>query len=198
MNELVRNLCANGASAGPVAGGSRRWLLFALPAIAFGGVAAALVTGLGRDPRAIPSALIGRPVPNFKLPPVQGRTLGLSSDDLKSEVALVNVFASWCTACLAEHPIFMRLTRDRIVPVHGLNYKDAPADAGAWLDQHGDPYVRTGADRDGRVGIEWGVYGVPETYVVGRDGRIHYRQVGALTDEIVAKTILPLIEGLRR
>lgn len=177
---------------------TRRWWLFALPAVAFGGVAAVLLTGLGRDPRTIPSALLGKPVPKFSLPPVQGRTLGLSSENLLGEVSLVNVFASWCTACLEEHPIFMRLRREGVVPVHGLNYKDAPPDAAAWLDRYGDPYTRTGADRDGRVGIEWGVYGVPETYVVGRDGRIHHRQVGPLTEDIVTRTIMPLIQELRR
>ncbi len=198
MNELVRDLSPGRTSAEPQLGKSRRRLIFMLPALAFGGIGAALVAGLGRDPRVVPSALVGRPVPKFALPPVQGRTLGLSSENLVGEVALVNVFASWCTACLEEHPIFMRLRREGVVPVHGLNYKDAPADAAAWLDRHGDPYTRTGADRDGRVGIEWGVYGVPETYVVGRNGRIHHRQVGPLSDEIVATTIMPLIRELRR
>jgi cytochrome c biogenesis protein CcmG/thiol:disulfide interchange protein DsbE len=198
MNELVRDFSSGRNTAESRLGRSRRRLLFLLPALAFGGVGGALVAGLGRDPRVVPSALVGRPVPKFALPPVQGRTLGLSSANLMGEVALVNVFASWCTACLEEHPIFMRLGRERVVPVHGLNYKDAPQDAAAWLDKHGDPYVRTGADRDGRVGIEWGVYGVPETYVVGRDGRIHHRQVGPLSEPIVAKTLMPLIEELRR
>lgn len=196
MTELIRrsDIVASGSSVRT----SRRWLLFAIPALTFGGVATVLISGLGRDPQAVPSVLIGRSVPKFRLPPVQGRTLGLSSDDLKDEVALVNVFASWCTACLAEHPIFMRLTRERVVSVHGLNYKDTPAAVAAWLDKHGDPYVRTGADLDGRVGIEWGVYGVPETYVVGRDGRVHYRHVGPLTDDAVGTTLLPLIDRLRR
>ncbi len=198
MNELVRDFGSSRNTAESRLGRSRRRLLFLLPALAFGGVGAALVAGLRRDPRVVPSALVGRPVPKFALPAVQGRTLGLSSANLMGEVALVNVFASWCTACLEEHPIFMRLGRERVVPVHGLNYKDAPQDAAAWLDKHGDPYVRTGADRDGRVGIEWGVYGVPETYVVGRDGRIHHRQVGPLSEPIVAKTLMPLIEELRR
>jgi cytochrome c biogenesis protein CcmG/thiol:disulfide interchange protein DsbE len=198
MNELVRDLRPNRAAAERQPARSRRRLVFMLPVFAFGGVAAALIAGLGRDPRIVPSALVGRPVPRFALPPVQGRTLGLSSENLEGEVSLVNVFASWCTACLEEHPIFMRLLRERVVPVHGLNYKDAPADAAAWLDKHGDPYTRTGADRDGRVGIEWGVYGVPETYVVSRDGRIYHRQVGPLSEEIVTKTILPLIGELRR
>jgi cytochrome c biogenesis protein CcmG/thiol:disulfide interchange protein DsbE len=182
----------------PMSGNTRRWWLFAAPATVFGGVAVVLGFGLNRDPRLLPSALVGKPVPEFKLPPVQGRTLGLSSEDLKGEVSLVNVFASWCTSCLLEHSVFMRLKRESIVPVHGINYKDAPADAAAWLDKHGDSYVRTGADRDGRVGIEWGVYGVPETYVVSRDARIHYRHVGPLSEEVLATTILPLIERLRR
>lgn len=198
MNEFVRGLSPSRNTAEPQLGKSRRRLLFMLPTLAFGGIGAALVAGLGRDPRVVPSALVGRPVPKFALPPVQGRTLGLSSANLMGEVALVNVFASWCTACLEEHPIFMRLGRGSVIPVHGLNYKDAAGDAAAWLDRHGDPYTRTGADRDGRVGIEWGVYGVPETYVVDRNGRIHHRQVGPLTDEIVATTIMPLIRELRR
>src|SRR3546814_7236428 len=115
-------------------------------------------------------SLIGKPVPEFALPPVQGRTLGLSSDDLQGEVSLINVFASWCTACREEHPLFMRLRASGVVPIHGLNYRDRPEDAAGWLDELGDPYTRTGADRNGRVGIDWGVYGVPETFVVGPDG----------------------------
>jgi len=198
MSEFVRGLDSRETAAEHPSSRSRRRLLFVLPAFAFGGVAAALIGGLGRDPRVVPSALVGRGVPKFALPPVQGRTLGLASENLVGEVSLVNVFASWCTACLEEHPIFMRLRREGVVPVHGLNYKDTPADAAAWLDKHGDPYARTGADRDGRVGIEWGVYGVPETFVVGRDGRIRHRQVGPLTEDIVAKTVMPLIVELRR
>jgi len=198
MNEIVRDLGSDRTAVESRTGTSRRRLLFILPALAFGGVAAALIAGLGRNPRVLPSALVGRRVPKFALPPVQGRALGLSSENLVGEVVLVNVFASWCTACLEEHPIFMRLRREGTIPVHGLNYKDAPADAAAWLDKHGDPYARTGADRDGRVGIDWGAYGVPETYVVGRDGRIHHRQVGPLSEDIVSKTIMPLIEELRR
>jgi cytochrome c biogenesis protein CcmG/thiol:disulfide interchange protein DsbE len=137
-------------------------------------------------------------VPEFSLPPVKGRTLGLSSADLKGEVSLVNVFASWCTACRYEHPIFMRLKQDGVVPVHGLNYKDKPDDAAQWLDTLGDPYTRTGADLDGRVSIDWGVYGVPETFVVGRDGRIAYKHIGPVTAEVWDETILPLIERLRQ
>lgn len=157
-----------------------------------------LAWGLARDPREIPSALIGRPVPVFDLPPVQGRTAGLSNADLVGEVSLVNVFASWCVTCRAEHALLMRLSNDRKVPLHGLNYKDAPADAARWLDTLGDPYTRTAADRDGRVAIDFGVYGVPETFVVGADGRIAYKHIGPLTQHDIDATVMPLVERLRR
>jgi cytochrome c biogenesis protein CcmG/thiol:disulfide interchange protein DsbE len=170
----------------------------AAPAIGFGGLAALFAARLGSDPSQLPSALIGKPVPIFDLPGVQGRTLGLSSNDLHGEVSLVNVFASWCVACRAEHPLFLRLAREKTVPVHGLNYKDRPEDAARWLDSLGDPYTRTGADRDGRVAIDWGVYGVPETFVIGADGRIAHKQIGPITDQALEETILPLIERLRR
>ncbi|MGD9724791.1 MAG: DsbE family thiol:disulfide interchange protein [Alphaproteobacteria bacterium] len=157
----------------------------------------ALAWGLTRRPGERPSALIGKLVPAFDLPPVQGRTLGLASTDLNGEVSLVNVFASWCVACRAEHPLFMRLAGNKVVPVHGLNYKDAPEDAARWLDTLGDPYTRTGADRDGRVAIDWGVYGVPETFVVSTDGHIVRKHAGPLTQQDLDETILPLVERLR-
>jgi cytochrome c biogenesis protein CcmG, thiol:disulfide interchange protein DsbE len=151
----------------------------------------------GKTPAVIPSALIGRPVPEFNLPPVQGRELGLSSADLKGEVSLVNVFASWCTACRDEHPVFMELRRANAVPIHGINYKDRPSDAERWLNTLGDPYTRTGVDRNGRVAIDWGVYGVPETFVIDAEGRIALKLVGAVTPEVYRETIRPLIEKLR-
>jgi len=122
----------------------------------------------------------------------------LATADLKGEVSLVNIFASWCVPCRAEHPLLVELNRRGIVPIHGLNYKDSPADASAWLDQLGDPYTRTGADVDGRVGIDWGVYGVPETFIIGRDGRIAYKHVGPLTVETVEDILLPIVESLKR
>jgi cytochrome c biogenesis protein CcmG/thiol:disulfide interchange protein DsbE len=164
---------------------------------AFIGLAVTFGIGLEHDPSLVPSPLIGKPVPIFSLPPVQGRKLGLSSDNLKGEVSLVNVFASWCVACREEHPVFMRLKEQGAVPIHGLNYKDKPADAANWLDTMGDPYTRTGADLNGRVAIDWGVYGVPETFVVDRRGRIAFKQIGAVTPEILDRTILPLIARLR-
>ena len=113
-------------------------------------------------------------------------------------MSLVNVFASWCASCRAEHPLFLRLARNKTVSIHGLNYKDRPEDAARWLDSLGDPYTRTGADRDGRVAIDWGVYGIPETFVIGADGRIAYKQIGPITEQALDETILPLIERLRR
>lgn len=169
-----------------------------LPLAVVLGVGAALYAGLFLNPREIPSALIGKPVPQFDLPPVQGRTLGLATQDLKGEVSLVNVFASWCTACRYEHPLFMRLQAEGTVPIHGINYKDRPQDAAKWLDELGDPYARTGADRDGRVSIDWGVYGVPETYVVDRNGRIAFKKIGPVDAQTLERETLPLIEELRR
>lgn len=153
---------------------------------------------LGRDPHLVPSALIGRPVPQFDLPPVKGRRLGLSSADLRGDVSLVNVFASWCVACREEHPLLMRLREKGIVTVNGIDYKDLPDDAAKWLDTMGDPYSRTGADINGRVAIDWGVYGVPETYVVDASGRIAFKQIGPITPEVLDKAILPILARLRQ
>jgi cytochrome c biogenesis protein CcmG, thiol:disulfide interchange protein DsbE len=172
-------------------------VLFLLPLAGFIGLAVAFTMSLGHDPRLVPSPLIGKPVPAFGLLAVKGRNLGLSSSDLQGEVSLVNVFASWCVACREEHPLLMGLKAQGAVPIHGLNYKDQPDDAARWLDTMGDPYTRTGADIDGRVAIDWGVYGVPETFVVDRQGRIAYKQIGAITPEILDWTILPLIARLQ-
>jgi len=181
----------------PTASNFRR-LGFLLPVAVFAVIAAGLGIGLTRNPQEIPSVLIGKPVPEFSLPPVQGRALGLASTDLKGEVSLVNVFASWCTACRYEHPLFMQLEEDGVVSIHGLNYKDRPEDAAKWLDDLGDPYTRTGADLDGRVGIEWGVYGVPETFVVSKKGVIVHKHIGPVSAKDLEATILPLIERLRQ
>ncbi len=188
------------APAGAAGGGAPRpgvrWGRYA-PFALFAVLAVVLGIGLTLDPRRVPSPLIGKPVPEFRLPPVQGRTLGLASADLRGEVSLVNVFASWCTACREEHPLWMQLRSSNAVPIHGLNYKDKPADASRWLDSLGDPYTRTGADIDGRVGIDWGVYGVPETFVIDRQGRIAYKHIGAITPEVLEKKLLPLVAQLR-
>lgn len=176
----------------------RRNVLAFLPLAVAAMLAVVLAWGLTRDPGNLPSTLIGKAVPDFALPPVKGRTLGLSSTDLKGEVSLVNVFASWCVACREEHPLFMKLAAQGTVPLHGLNYKDQPDDAAKWLDSLGDPYTRTGADISGRVAIDWGVYGVPETFVIGADGRVAYKHIGPVSEEALTGTILPLVEELRR
>ena len=182
-------------AAGPAA--PRRLWPYLLPIAIFAGIGVLLYLGLFRDPSLVPSPLIGKPVPEFALGPVQGRTLGLSSDDLREEVTLVNVFASWCVACRDEHPLFLALEREGVIPIHGLNYKDAPPDAAAWLDALGDPYTRIGADLDGRVGLDWGVYGVPETFVVDGSGHIAYKHIGPVTPRVLDEIILPLVRGLR-
>lgn len=193
------------ASAGPDAAGAAspvpkagKRSPYLLPLAIFVLIGIFLGVGLTLDPRLVPSPLLGKPVPNFKLPPVQGRTLGLASTDLRGEVAVVNVFASWCTACREEHPLWMALARQRVLPIHGLDYKDPPNDAERWLAELGDPYTRTGADRDGRVGIDWGVYGVPETFVVDKRGIIRDKIVGAITPRIIEERLLPLVHRLQK
>ena len=173
-------------------------LRFVLPAALFAGIATTLAVGLTLKPSQIPSVMIDQPVPEFALPPVMGRPRGLSSPELTGEVRLVNFFASWCAACRIEHPLLNRLTEDRVVPVYGINYKDNPEDARRWLDQLGDPYVRSGADFPGRVGIDFGVYGLPESFIVDAGGHIVYKHIGPISARDLEDTILPIIEGLRR
>jgi cytochrome c biogenesis protein CcmG/thiol:disulfide interchange protein DsbE len=177
-----------------------RRLLFTVPAVAFLALAAAIAAYMlsGTDPRVVPSALLDKPVPNFTLPPLEEGEPGLSSADLKGRVAVVNVFASWCVPCLAEHPQIVALAEDDEIAVLGINYKDKPADAENWLKRLGDPFQRVGVDRDGRVSIDWGVYGVPETFVVDRGGTIRYKHVGPITPDDLKTKIRPLIESLKR
>lgn len=190
--ESDRVAAAQASAVPDVAQPTRRRLVLLLPAGLFAGVATALGVALNRDPEALPSALIGKPVPEFSLPPVQGRTLGLSSADLNGNVSLVNVFASWCTACRAEHPLFMPLRERGTVPVHGLNYKDRPQDAASWFDALGDPYTRR--SRPQWAGVDrLGSYGVPETFVVSRSGIILHKHIGPATEQALNETVLPLV-----
>ncbi len=175
----------------------RRRLLFWLPVFALVPIGVVFYLGLWRDPRLVPSPLIGKPVPEFSLPPVKGHTLGLSSADLRGQVSLVNFYASWCVACRLEHPFLMKLKQANLVALNGVDYKDPPADAQRWLQRMGDPYGRNGADLNGRVAINWGVYGVPETYVVDTAGRIAFKQIGPITQEILDRKILPLVARLQ-
>jgi cytochrome c biogenesis protein CcmG/thiol:disulfide interchange protein DsbE len=174
-----------------------RRLIFILPLLLFVVVVGYFAVGLTRDPKLIPSALIDKPVPEFTLPPLMKDGAGFSSADLRGKVQLVNVFASWCAPCKIEHPVLMRLAKEQGVVVRGINYKDKPEDAAAWLRQSGNPYSSIGFDGDGRVSIDWGVYGVPESYVIDREGRIRYKVVGPLMPDEVEKTILPLIRSLQ-
>jgi cytochrome c biogenesis protein CcmG/thiol:disulfide interchange protein DsbE len=172
--------------------------IYVAPVAIFAALTVVLAWGLTRDPSAIPTPLIGKPVPQFALPPVKGRALGLASADLVGQPSLVNVFASWCVECQVEHPLIMQMKSRGVAVIHGLNYKDRPDDAARWLNTLGDPYTRTGADLDGRVAIDWGVYGVPETFVIDADGRVAFKHIGPLTAEVVERTIIPLIDNLRR
>ena len=181
----------------PAASTLRR-LAFLLPMAVFAIIAVGLGIGLTRHPQEIPSALIGKPVPEFSLPPVQGRALGLSSADLKGEVSLVNVFASWCAPCRQEHPALMELAKDPSLGVVGINYKDNPENARRFLGTLGNPFAAVGVDPNGRTAIDWGVYGVPETFVIGKDGVIVHKHIGPISAKDLEETILPLIERLRR
>ena len=178
--------------------GARRILVAAVPLLVAVGLGVFLWEGLYLNPREIPSALIGKPAPAFDLPPLPGREPGLSADALKGEVSLVNVFASWCVACRIEHPLLLRLKEEQAVPIHGLNYKDEPQAALSWLAQHGDPYARIGADRSGRTGIDFGVYGVPETFVVDKAGVIVCKQIGPISERDWTRKLKPAIEAARR
>lgn len=156
-------------------------LAYLLPLVLFAVVASYFAVGLGRDPSIIPSALIGKPVPQFSLPSLTGKPGGFSTADLRGNGAvLVNVFASWCVPCRAEHPYLMLMAKNGVT-IYGINYRDKPADARAWLAEMGNPYKRVGSDLKGLVGINWGVYGVPETFVVDTNGRIRFKQVGPIT-----------------
>ena len=171
-----------------------RW---SIPLAIFVVLIAFLWIGLGRDPREVPSPLIGKPAPSFELPQIHGDK-PLSTAELKGKVYLLNVWASWCVSCRVEHPLLLQLAQAKIVPVYGLDYKDKPDDGRAWLAQNGDPYIASIVDRDGRVGIDYGVYGVPETFVIDRSGIVRYKQIGPLSVEALQQKILPLVRELQR
>ena len=174
-----------------------RRALFLLPLLCFAAVATWFAFGLGRDPSRIPSALVGKPAPAIALPPLEGVQRPAFALQ-PGRVAIVNFFASWCAPCKVEHPTLMRLAAEGRIAVHGISYKDAAADSARFLAQLGNPFETIGWDRDGRAAMEWGVYGVPETFVVGRDGTIRHRHVGALLDDTVARVLVPMVARLER
>lgn len=168
---------------------------FILPIVFLGGLVSLLAAGLGLDPREVPSPLVGKPVPEFVLPSLSDSNITVSHADLKGQPYLFNVWASWCTACVQEHGLLVDLA-ERGVNIVGLNYKDAGSDAKSWLAQRGNPYKVVLADESGRVGIEWGVYGVPETFVIDAAGVIRYKHVGPLDAEAWQSTLAPLMQQL--
>jgi len=157
-----------------------------------------LLVGLSRDPREVPSPLIGKPAPQFKLAQLHEPSKSLGPADLKGQVWLLNVWASWCVSCREEHPLLVQLAKAKILPIVGLDYKDETAAGIRWLETNGDPYSVSVVDSDGRVGIDWGVYGVPETFVVDKTGTVRYKQIGPITAEALEKKILPLIRTLQQ
>jgi cytochrome c biogenesis protein CcmG, thiol:disulfide interchange protein DsbE len=173
-----------------------RKLIFLLPVALFAALLAAFAMGLGHDPHLLPSALIDRPAPNFALPALLDGADGLARKDLDGRVTLVNFFASWCAPCREEQPELMTLAHRPGVMLDGIAYKDKPEESRRFLDRFGNPYSHIGVDSDGTTAIDFGVYGVPETYVIDGNGRIRYRHVGPLTAEDVKAKILPVIERL--
>jgi len=174
-----------------------RRLIVLLPLLLFLGLAALFLLQLlsGRDVAEIPSALIGQPAPETNLPPLEGMGLpGVDSKTFAGNVTLVNVWASWCAPCREEHPLLLALSQDKRFAVAGLNYKDKPENARRFLGSLGNPYAAIGVDDAGRTAIDWGVYGVPETFLVGRDGKIRFKHVGPLTEQAVANSLMPEIE----
>ena len=171
---------------------------FLVPLAIFIVLVAFLAVGLGLNPREVPSALINKSAPAFELPQLHQPDKIFSQQDMKGKVWLLNVWASWCVSCREEHPVLMDLAKSNVVPIYGLNYKDPREDALAWLKQFGDPYALSIADRDGRVGIDYGVYGVPETFVIDKEGAIRYKQIGPVTPDALKNKILPLVKELQQ
>ena len=155
-----------------------------------------LGVGLTLNPREVPSPLIGKPAPHFQLPQLHAPEKTFSQTDAAGKVWLLNVWASWCAPCREEHPLWVDLAKANVVPIYGLNYKDKRADSMAWLQRYGDPYVLSVSDAQGRIGIDYGVYGVPETYVIDKQGVIRFKHIGPVTPGVLKEKILPLISKL--
>lgn len=171
---------------------------FLWPLIGFVVLVALLAVGLTLNPREVPSPLVGKPAPGFALPRLGALEQTFSPEEMKGKVWLLNVWASWCVACRQEHPVLMDLAKTKVVPIIGLDYKDAPEDGLKWLARHGDPYQLAVIDRDGRIGIDFGVYGVPETFLIDKAGKIRFKQIGPVTEEALRTHILPLIKELQK
>ena len=173
-------------------------LRWSLPLAIFLVVAGFLYVGLYRDPHQVPSPLIGKPAPEFSLAELHHPERKLATGDMLGQVWLLNVWASWCVSCREEHPLLVALSKASVVPIIGLDYKDKSDDGLAWLASNGNPYTKSVMDLDGRVGINWGVYGVPETFVVDKTGVIRYKQIGPVTEDALKRKILPLVRELQK
>jgi cytochrome c biogenesis protein CcmG, thiol:disulfide interchange protein DsbE len=172
---------------------------YLIPAVLFLVLVGFLAVGLKRDPRDVPSPLIGKPAPKFTLPHLEGAK-SFSTTDMLGQVWMLNVWASWCVSCRDEHPVLVKFASsgDTAVPIVGLNYKDQLPDAKTWLKRFGDPYVLSAFDLDGRVGIDYGLYGVPETYIIDKRGTIRLKHTGPITEQSLATRIVPLIAELKK
>ncbi len=170
---------------------------FAIPLGIFVLMVGLLGYGLTLDPKKVPSPLIDKPAPYFSLKKLHQPGVELSRDDLLGEVWVLNVWASWCVSCRAEHEVITRLAKENRAKIIGLDYKDEPDDGRRWLKQFGDPYFASVIDLDGRVGIDWGVYGVPETFIIGKDGLIKYKHIGPVTHEALDSEVIPKLNELQ-
>ncbi len=170
---------------------------FLLPLGVFVILVVFLAIGLNLKPREVPSPLIDKPAPAFSLARLDDPSTSVTLESMRGQVWILNVWASWCVACLDEHPHLVEFARRDLVPLYGLNYKDQPDAARAWLGKHGNPYDVSMVDGDGRVGIDFGVYGVPETFVIDRQGVIRYKHIGPVTPDVLQNTIVPLVQRLQ-
>jgi cytochrome c biogenesis protein CcmG/thiol:disulfide interchange protein DsbE len=166
---------------------------FLIPLVVFALLIAVFVVGLGRDPSQLPSPLLEKPAPQFDLPSLLDPEQRVTTQDFNGEVALVNVWATWCVGCRQEHNFLLQLSKADVLPIYGLNWRDNGPEARRWLQQLGDPYVATAYDEDGRVGIDWGVYGAPETFLIAADGTVLYKQLGPLSWGLWEKNFVPLL-----
>ena len=173
-----------------------RNLRYLLPLIIFFVVSWFLYKGLSLNPREVPSPFINKPAPDFSLQELDNMSTQFSNKDMLGKVWILNVWASWCVACRQEHPVLIQMAREKDVPVYGLNYKDAPSDARMWLKQHGNPYELNAVDYKGDVGINYGVYGVPESFIIDKHGIIRHKVIGPITEEILHECIKPLVKML--
>ena len=173
-------------------------IVLLVPVLLFAVIGAFFAWGLTRDPSAMPSQLINKPLPVLDLPAIEGMEEGFSSEEFKGEVVLLNVFASWCVSCHIEHPFLMELARNDVIKIYGLNWKEKPGEGKAWLDRLGNPYTKVGDDQSGRAAIDLGVTGAPETFIIDKKGNVRFRVAMPITEPYWNDTLAPMIAELRQ